>query len=86
MRTSFILLKQIITKVKFIEKKIRVRGANKSSMTSASVYNTSSVLAFKATVTQPIETKMRPRKTYFQINYSPRISLDQKMTAMIALA
>ena len=80
------MLRQMIIKVKFIAKKMRVRGAKRSSMTSASVYDTSSVLAFAATVTQPTETRISPTETYFQTNFSPRINLDQKMTAMMALA
>ena len=43
-------------------------------------------MAFMTIVAQPIEMKIKAVRSYFHMNYSPSMVVDQTMAAMIALA
>ena len=67
-------------------KKQRVRGARKSALTSSAVYSVWVVFALSTIVAHPSEMKTSAVKSYYQMNFSPRMLVDKIIAATIELA
>ena len=66
--------------------KNKVRGERRRFCTSSAVYSVYVVFALTTIVAQPTEIQTRAVKSYFQINFSPRIQVEKIMAATIELA
>ena len=66
--------------------KNKVRGERRRSFTSSAVYSVYVVFALTTMVAQPTEIQTKAVKSYFQINFSPRIQVEKIMAATIELA
>ena len=66
--------------------KNKVRGERRRSCTSSAVYSVYVVFALTTMVAQPTEIQTRAVKSYFQINFSPRMVVEKMMAATIELA